>query len=149
MKILMATSEYDDRILALLEFKKLNVAHSIDFVSTSAELGEYLNSKLNRLGEIPDLSLINSNILTRDGVDPLLMIKSNPEWSSMQVVVFSTFSNLRKVIMWKEGTIPGSRTTDPDELTWVLRRICEGLAGREGWQYHIKPTLRNATYLIR
>ena len=34
MKILMATEDYDDRIVAFLEFKKLNAAHDVDFVTS-------------------------------------------------------------------------------------------------------------------
>jgi len=150
MKILMASSDSDDRILALLEFKTLNVAHSIDFVSTGYELERYMNSKLNYLDEIPDLLLINSNIIDKDGVNLLLKIKSNSKWSRLEVVVFSSHSNLRKMIMWKEGTRPEWRTTDPDELIWILREICGGLADKDGWQYHIKPpVVRNVAYVMR
>jgi len=77
MKILMVTSNYDDRILALLEFKKLNVAHSIDFVNNGYELGEYLKSKSICTSELPNLLLINSSIHDQVGIDPILMVTSN------------------------------------------------------------------------
>ncbi len=139
MKILMVTSNYDDRILALLEFKKLNVAHSIDFVNNGYELVEYLNSKTNSSSELPNLLLINSNIQDQTGTDPLLMITSNPKWMKLEIVVFSTSSNLNDVIMWKEGEKPQRRISDSDELIWILREICEGLATKVGWQYQLKP----------
>jgi hypothetical protein len=141
MKILLATSDYDDRILALLEFKKLNVAHSIDFVSDCNQLEEYLTAAQNRFNEIPNLLLVNSNILTKASVTFLTKIKSNDKWSQLEVVVFSSFSNLRKIMIRNEDLKAESRTTNPDELTWILREICDGLASRVGWQYHIKPAV--------
>lgn len=139
----MVTSDEDDRVLAILEFKKLNVAHSIDFVSNEGALKEYLNSKRNCENELPDVLLINSNIQTDTGIDPLVIIKSNSKWKKLEVIVFST-ATLRKIIMNQDNDLPVRRMTDPDELIWMLREICGSLAIRVGWQYQIRSLKRNS-----
>jgi hypothetical protein len=40
MKILMTDDDSDDRLLAMIAFKSLNVAHSIDFVTNGQELAQ-------------------------------------------------------------------------------------------------------------
>ena len=149
MKILMATEDYDDRIVALLEFKKLNAAHAVDFVTSGDELMEYLTSRADRKGELPDLLLLNSNIHRKIGKDPLWTIKANARFRQIDVVVFSTYSSLKEEVSnWKDGVMPLSKTSDPDELIWIFREICDCLMTKAGWHYQIRPTTRNHEIII-
>ena len=139
MKILMTDDDSDDRLLALVAFKKLNVAHSIDFVTNGQELLNYLKTRLGINRELPDLILLDLNMPKKDGREALQEIKSHPRLKHLDVIIFST-SNSEKD---KELTLAlGARKyivkpTDQDELKDIFQQICNDLVSEPGWRYTI------------
>ena len=77
MKILMTDDDSDDRLLALFAFKKLNAAHSIDFVVDGQELIDYLIARVDAKSELPDLILLDLNMPRKDGRVALKEIKES------------------------------------------------------------------------
>jgi len=139
MKILMTDDDSDDRLLALLEFKKLNAAHSVDFVTDGVELLEYLTSRVEKKLELPDLILLDLNMPRMDGREALKEIKSHPQLKQLDIIIFSTSTSEKD----KKYTLDlGAKSfivkpTDQDELTAIFSKICEDLVAKPGWRYSI------------
>lgn len=140
MKILMTDDDSDDRFLALVAFKSLNVAHSIDFVNNGLELLDYLNTRLSLKRELPDLILLDLNMPKKDGREALQEIKSHPKLKHLDVIIFST-SNSEKD---KELTLAlGARKyivkpVGQAELKEIFMQICDDLVTKPGWRYAIE-----------
>jgi two-component system, response regulator len=139
MKILMTDDDSDDRLLALLAFKKLNAAHTMDFVTHGQELLDYLSSRVDSPRELPDLILLDLNMPRKDGREALKEIKAHPKLKQLDVIIFSTsFSEKDK----KYALDLGARDfivkpSNQDDLTDILRNICDDLVEKPGWHYFI------------
>ena|SRR6478736_3654473 len=137
MKILMTDDDSDDRMMALFAFKKLNAAHSLDFVTNGQELIDYLNLRINSGGELPDLILLDLNMPKKDGREALAEIKSDPRLNKLDIIIFSTSSSQKD----RDYTLGlGARKfiikpTGQNELVKLFREICEELSIRPGWRY--------------
>ena len=139
MKILMTDDDSDDRLLALLAFKKLNVAHSIDFVNNGQELIDYLLSRLDSKRELPDLILLDLNMPRKDGRQALKEIKAHPKLNQLDTIIFSTSPSERDM---KDMLELGARKyivkpTKSEDLIEIFRLICDELTARPGWHYFI------------
>ena len=145
MKILMTDDDSDDRLLALLEFKKLNAAHSVDFVTDGEELIEYLTSRVKTNRELPDLVLLDLNMPKMDGREALKKIKSNPKLKQLDIIIFST-STSEKDKKYTLGLGAKSYIVKPsnqDELSAIFRKICDDLVEKPGWHYSIGKPEKN------
>jgi len=140
MKILMTDDDSDDRLLALFAFKKLNAAHSVDFVTNGLELIGYLNSRLGANSELPDLVLLDLNMPKMDGREALKQIKANPKFDGLEIIIFSTSASEKdKAFVLSQGvTSYIVKPTNHLELIEIFRKICEDLVARPGWHYAIK-----------
>ena len=139
MKILMTDDDSDDRLLALLAFKKLNAAHSIDFVNNGQELIDYLLSRLDSNRELPDLILLDLNMPRKDGRQALKEIKSHPKLKQLDTIIFSTSPSETDM---KDMLELGARRyivkpTKQEDLIEIFRTICDDLVARHGWHYFI------------
>jgi two-component system, response regulator len=144
MKILMTDDDSDDRLLALLAFKKLNLAHSLDFVENGEELMEYLLVRVNSNRELPDLILLDLNMPKMDGREALRLIKGNAKLSHLDIVIFSTSASEKDKLYSKDM---GARKyiqkpSNRDELIWIFKRICEELEEKPGWRYSVAKSPR-------
>lgn len=141
MKILMTDDDYDDRLLALVTFKELNVAHSIDFVTNGQELIDYLITRLNLNRELPDLILLDLNMPKKDGREALLEIKHHPKLKHLDVIIFST-SNSQQDMDYTLGLGARKYIVKPsaqEELKKIFLEICNDLVTIPGWRYAIEP----------
>lgn len=140
MKILMTDDDSDDRMLALFAFKKLNVAHSIDFVNNGEELLDYLNARLASQRELPDLILLDLNMPKKDGREALKEIKANAKLKHVDVIIFST-SNSEKDKKYTLGLGAKRYIVKPskqEELLKIFKNICDELVTKPGWHYSIQ-----------
>lgn len=140
MKILMTDDDSDDRMLALLAFKSLNLAHSIDFVTNGVELLDYLYARVSNKNELPDLILLDLNMPLKDGRDALKEIKANDNLKHLDVIIFSTSSSEYD----KRTTLRlGARRyivkpANQEDLITIFKDLCEELEAMPGWRYSIK-----------
>lgn len=142
MKILMTDDDYDDRLLALIAFKNLNAANSIDFVTDGLELIDYLLTKLDLKQQLPDLILLDLNMPKKDGRTALREIKGHPKLKHLDVIIFSTSNSQQD----KELSLGlGAREyivkpVDQNELEEIFSQICDDLLTKPGWRYAIESS---------
>jgi CheY-like chemotaxis protein len=141
MKILMADNDTDDRLLSSIAFKKLNMAHSLDFVTDGQELMDYLYARLKNKRPLPDLVILDLNMPKKDGRVALKEIKSHEQLKHLDVIIFST-STYERDMEYTLGLGAKSyivKPTDYNQLIEVFRAMCDGLVTKPGWQYSIQP----------
>jgi CheY-like chemotaxis protein len=144
MKILITDDDSDDRMFAFLAFKKLNLAHSVEFVANGQELIDYLNECLTSKSALPDLILLDLNMPKKDGREALKEIKSDPGLNKLDIIIFSTSVSEKD----KKYTLGlGARSfivkpTNHNELVKLFSEICEELTATPGWRYSLKKTLK-------
>lgn len=139
----MASGNEGDRMLALFAFKKLNLAHSIDFVDSGDELLHYLQNKLDFQCLLPDLMLLDLNLPGKELSCALQRIKENTDLQNISTILFS-ISDLHKGY-YVENALSNSRylsdSYNQKELVWVFEEICEELVAKQGWRYAIQTPL--------
>jgi CheY-like chemotaxis protein len=140
MKILMTDDDSDDRMLAMLAFKSLNLAHSIDFVTNGVELLDYLENRLAANRELPDLILLDLNMPLKDGREALKEIKENDKLKHLDVIIFSTSSseNDKRNTMRLGAKSYIVKPPSQDDLVDIFKNLCEDLETKPGWRYVIK-----------
>ncbi len=89
MKILIADDDPDDRILATTALKEINFALDADFVSDGVELIQNLEHSFS-CQRLPELVLLDLNMLKKDGRTALKEIKSDPQFQHLDNFIFST-----------------------------------------------------------
>jgi CheY-like chemotaxis protein len=140
MKILMTDDDSDDRMLAMLAFKSLNLAHSIDFVTNGVELLDYLHTRVSTKRELPDLILLDLNMPLKDGREALMEIKADNALKHLEVIIFSTSSSEND----KQSTLSmGAKNyivkpPNQDDLIMIFKNLCQDLEAVPGWRYAIK-----------
>jgi CheY-like chemotaxis protein len=140
MKILMTDDDSDDKLLALFAFKKLNAAHSMDFVANGQELIDYLVARAESNAELPDLILLDLNMPVKDGRQALREIKADKRLNHLDIIIFSTSTseddrNQTLGLGARSFIVKPSNYT---ELVGIFRHICDELVGKPGWQYFIE-----------
>jgi two-component system, response regulator len=100
--ILMADDDEDDRYMARDAFEANRLNNELYFVKDGVELMEYLRHE----GEFsdpakaprPGLILLDLNMPRMDGREALKLIKSDPEFKSIPVIVLTTSSAEEDII---------------------------------------------------
>lgn len=126
-KIIIADDDPDDRNLASIAFKELNMMHSVDFVTDGQELIDCLTTKVNSSHSLPDVILLDLNMPRKDGRLALKEIKSHPDLQHLNIVVFST-SSAKEDIDYTMSLGAKNYIIKPSgyiELVAILRSICE------------------------
>jgi len=140
MKILMITTNHNDKVLAVLAFKELNAAISIDFVTTVKELIEYIDLRDTSIYDFPDLIVVGLDL---DEWDVMRKVIANSKWANVKMVTFSTHSQRDVTYQQSAKTnTKGCGTSNLNELNWILKEICGVLMTKEGWQYSVGPSSR-------
>ncbi len=94
--ILVADDDTDDQFMLKEAFASLNFDKEIRTVENGEELLDYLNIKgkySDALLPIPKLILLDLNMPKIDGRQCLRLIKANPEYSKIPIIIFSTSNN--------------------------------------------------------
>lgn len=128
-KILMADDDADDRNLALIAFRELNVIHTIDFVTDGQELIDDLLFKITCNTALPDVILLDLNMPKKDGRVALKEIKSHEKLNHLNVIIFSTSSSIED-ISYVKGLGAKRYITKPAgyiELVSIFKNICDEL----------------------
>lgn len=139
MNILMADDDLDDQLIASIAFKRLNLAHSLDFVDDGQELMDYLYEKINLIQSLPDLILLDFNMPKKDGRMALEEIKNHLKLQHLSVIIFST-SNSEKDMNYALSKGAEKYIVKPfryEDLVEIFRTISEDLESKPGWRYSI------------
>ena len=125
--ILMADDDADDRFLSQFAFKRLEVDHTLEFVSDGEQMMNYLNSKLNSNEALPDVILLDLNMPKKNGKETLKEIKSHDVLKKLKVIIFST-SKLHEDMNVTKELGAESYIVKPNNLQnlmAVYRKICD------------------------
>ncbi len=126
----MADDDPDDRNLALIAFKELNVIHTIDFVTDGQELIDHLMYKVTSNNSLPDVILLDLNMPKKDGRIALKEIKSHAELNHLNVIIFSTSSSTEDInyVMSLGAKSYIVKPAGYIELVSIFRNICDELS---------------------
>lgn len=94
--ILVADDDTDDQFMLKEAFASLNFDKEIRTVENGEELLDYLNRKgkySDATLPIPKLILLDLNMPKIDGRQCLRLIKANPQYSKIPIIIFSTSNN--------------------------------------------------------
>jgi two-component system response regulator len=94
--ILVADDDTDDQFMLKEAFASLNFDKEIRTVENGEELLDYLNVKgkfSNELLPVPKLILLDLNMPKIDGRQCLRLIKANPQYCKIPIIIFSTSNN--------------------------------------------------------
>jgi two-component system response regulator len=94
--ILVADDDTDDQFMLKEAFASLNFDKEIRTVENGEELLDYLNAKgkyCDALLPIPKLILLDLNMPKIDGRQCLRLIRTNPQYSKIPIIIFSTSNN--------------------------------------------------------
>lgn len=94
--ILIVDDDLDDQYMIKQAFASINLDENIHTVNDGVELLDYLNKKgkykgVNVLN--PKVILLDLNMPKKDGRECLREIKTNPKFSTIPIVIYSTSSN--------------------------------------------------------
>ncbi|MES2591107.1 MAG: response regulator [Bacteroidota bacterium] len=129
-KILMADDDPDDRNLALIAFRELNVIHTIDFVTDGQELIDDLLYKVASKTALPDIILLDLNMPKKDGRIALKEIKAHTDLNHLSVIIFSTSSSTEDInyVMSLGAKNYIIKPSGYVELVSIFRNICDELS---------------------
>jgi CheY-like chemotaxis protein len=89
LQICMADDDADDYVLFSTILKEINNSVLLSWFATCIELIKYLNLTIN----LPDLIILDMNMPGNNGHECLQLIKRNPRFSNIPVVILSTASS--------------------------------------------------------
>lgn len=93
-RILIAEDDMDDRFLLKKAFEETGVNEEIAFVENGIQLMEYLQqSRQAQQQNYPKLILLDLNMPRMDGKQVLKILKEDPQFKKIPVVVFTTSRN--------------------------------------------------------
>jgi CheY-like chemotaxis protein len=107
-KVIMATSRDPLRLLTAdddrgirwmleIQFRTLSIPSQLEFAEDGAQLLKILQEKGTPAQPLPNLILLDLNMPYKDGLETLQVLKSHAEWSSIPVIIFSTFAQESEV----------------------------------------------------
>ena len=92
MKILLADDDTDDRWFFLDFLRHRTDVTFLPSVTDGTEVVAYLNS-LNRDADLPHVIILDQNMPKLNGRETLSVLKANPRYSKIAVVVYSTYTD--------------------------------------------------------
>ena len=97
--ILMAEDDPDDRMLVAEAFEEKRVANTLNFVEDGEALLDYLNRRGMYQDDAgfpwPDIILLDLNMPRMDGREALKIIKADPRFRSIPVIVLTGYPSVR------------------------------------------------------
>lgn len=94
LTILIADDDYEDRMLAQRALRQARLTNDLQFVEDGEALIAYLTRATDRQPPAdaprPGLILLDLNMPRMDGREALRLIKQNPAWKDIPVVVLTT-----------------------------------------------------------
>ena len=92
--ILIAEDDSDDRFLLQSAFEENGFTDHLHFVENGIELIDYLNDVAgNIVANLPRFVMLDLNMPKKDGREVLKELRSNPQFSAIPLIVFSTTNN--------------------------------------------------------
>jgi CheY-like chemotaxis protein len=88
--ILVADDDTDDIALLKYAFREAGISNPVSFVDDGEELLFFLRTADSEGGSMPHLVFMDLNMPKIGGHEALRLIKENPKWRSIPVLVFST-----------------------------------------------------------
>lgn len=90
-KILIGEDDVEDRLIINASFEELGLSEMIRFETDGKRLIAYLDSIES--GQLPSLIILDLNMPILNGTEILQLIKDNPAYRHIPVIIFSTSIN--------------------------------------------------------
>ena len=84
--ILLIDDDDDDQFIFLTALEEVAPASHCDISNNALEAFKYLDTRI----EVPDMIFLDLNMPLMNGFEFLLMLKSDPRFTAVQVFIFST-----------------------------------------------------------
>ncbi|MBL7735848.1 MAG: response regulator [Chitinophagaceae bacterium] len=91
-KILMVDDDLDDREIISDAFKMIEADHLLHFESDGENAIQYVQSQFET-GNLPSLIVLDLNMPKLNGAQTLKILKSDPRFENIPVIIFSTSLN--------------------------------------------------------
>ena len=91
-KILLVDDDLDDREIISDAFKMIEADHLLHFESNGENAIQYVQSQFET-GDLPSLIVLDLNMPKLNGTQTLKILKSDPRFENIPVIIFSTSLN--------------------------------------------------------
>lgn len=92
VKILLADDDPEDRMIMEDTFRQINLSDIIHFVENGENILSYLDG-ISNVADLPSLIVLDLNMPRMNGTQTLKLLKANPRYQDIPVIIFSTSIN--------------------------------------------------------
>lgn len=120
--ILIGEDDADDRFLLQAAFEENGFTDRLQFVENGVELLQFLREQATTGTAFPRFVLLDLNMPKKDGREVLRELKSDPAFSAIPVIIFSTTNNEQEMRRCYELGA-NSYITKPNSFDSLLRTV--------------------------
>jgi len=122
INILMADDDSDDRLFFSTALNEMFIDSNLAMVSDGVELMEYLDKTTDNL---PDIMFLDLNMPRKSGMETLKEIRSNRNFDTTCVVIYSTYTSEEQVdeLLSQGANIYFKKPSELEKIKDMIRQV--------------------------